>query len=189
MQLHSIYISPQSDQSTWWSLKFREKQESCNKWQVYKLKHCIIQCFILAQVSPWQLTMCDRIKQPIGPGNLKADIQRSVLPYSQKFWRGIKFGCLVVCIYNCQTKICQYFLLAYICTAILYWTTKFKSASIFAVAILSPTARFNSHQYFWLYGITCLLIWCSIGSGMFQLDSSPQNFFFSPRFFLDGIFL
>ena len=189
MQLHSRYISPQSDQSTRWSLKFREKQESCTKWQVYKLKPCIIQCFILAQVSPWQSTMCDRIKQLIGPGNLKADIQRSVLPYSRKFWRGIKFGCLAVCIYNCQTKICQYFLLTYIRTAILYRTTKFKSVSIFAVAILSPTAKFNSHQYFWLYGITCLLIWCSIGSGMFQLVSSPQKSFFLTEVFLEGIFL
>ena len=32
-------------------------------------------------------------------------------------------------------------------------TTKFKSANIFAMAILDPTAKFDSCQYFQLYGI------------------------------------
>ena len=32
--------------------------------------------------------------------------------------------------------------------AIPYWTTKFKSTNM---AIWGPTAKFNSHQYFWLY--------------------------------------
>ena len=36
--------------------------------------------------------------------------------------------------------------------AILYRTAKFKSANILAIAILSSTARFNSRQYFRLYG-------------------------------------
>ena len=35
---------------------------------------------------------------------------------------------------------------------ILYQTAKFKSANIFAVVIWGPTAKFNSHQYFRLYG-------------------------------------
>ena len=37
--------------------------------------------------------------------------------------------------------------------AIPYQTAKFKSANIFAMAILGPITKFNSRQYFWLYGI------------------------------------
>ena len=37
--------------------------------------------------------------------------------------------------------------------AILYRTAKFKSANILAIAILGSNAKFNSHQYFRLYGI------------------------------------
>ena len=37
--------------------------------------------------------------------------------------------------------------------AIPYRTTKFKSPNILATAILGSTAKFNSHQYFRLYGI------------------------------------
>ena len=36
--------------------------------------------------------------------------------------------------------------------AIPYRTAKFKSANIFAMAILGPTTKFNSCQYFRLYG-------------------------------------
>ena len=36
--------------------------------------------------------------------------------------------------------------------AIPYRTTKFKSANILAIAILGSTAKFNSRQYFRLYG-------------------------------------
>ena len=36
--------------------------------------------------------------------------------------------------------------------AILYQTAKFKSTNIFAIAILGSTAKFNSRQYFRLYG-------------------------------------
>ena len=45
------------------------------------------------------------------------------------------------------------FLLAYIHMAILYRTAKFKSANILAVAILGSTTKFNSRQYFQLYGM------------------------------------
>ena len=34
-----------------------------------------------------------------------------------------------------------------------YWTAKFKSINIFAIAIWGPLAEFNSCQYFQLYGI------------------------------------
>ena len=37
--------------------------------------------------------------------------------------------------------------------AIPYQTTQFKSTNIFAMVILGPTAKFNSRQYFRLYGI------------------------------------
>ena len=36
--------------------------------------------------------------------------------------------------------------------AILYRTAKFKSANTFEMAIWDPTAKFNSRQYFRLYG-------------------------------------
>ena len=36
--------------------------------------------------------------------------------------------------------------------AILYRAAKFKSANMFAMAIWDPTAKFNSCQYFRLYG-------------------------------------
>ena len=48
------------------------------------------------------------------------------------------------------------FLLAYICMAIPYQTTKFKSANILAIAILGSTTKFNSRQYFRLYGSTTI---------------------------------
>ena len=70
------------------------------------------------------------------------------IPYSRKI-----FGSLAVYYYNRQTKICQYILLAYIHMVILYRTAKFKSANILAITILGSTAKFNSRQYFWLYGI------------------------------------
>ena len=76
------------------------------------------------------------------------------IPYNQKIWRGIKiwqFGSLY---YNRQIKIRQNFLLAYnMCMAIPYRTTKFKSANILKIAILGSTTKFNSRQYFRLYGI------------------------------------
>ena len=37
--------------------------------------------------------------------------------------------------------------------AIPYRTAKFKSANTFVMANWDPTAKFNSRQYFWLYGI------------------------------------
>ena len=72
-----------------------------------------------------------------------------VLPYSRKIWR---FGGLYY-MYNRQIKIRQNFLLAYIRMAIPYRTAKFKSANILPIAILGSTAKFNSRQYFRLYGI------------------------------------
>ena len=50
-------------------------------------------------------------------------------------------------------KIRQNFLLAYICMAIPYGTAKFKSANILVITIWGSTAKFNSRQYFRLYGI------------------------------------
>ena len=50
--------------------------------------------------------------------------------YSRKIWRGIKYGGLVVYLCNCQIKICQYFLLAYIIRMVIpYRTTKFKDTN------------------------------------------------------------
>ena len=72
----------------------------------------------------------------------------TIIPYSQKIWR---FGSRC---YNRQIKIHHNFLLTYIIhMAIPYRTAKFKSANILPIAILGSTSKFNSRQYFWLYGI------------------------------------
>ena len=81
-----------------------------------------------------------------------------VLLYSRRIWQVIKFGGLAVYLCNCQIKIRQYFILAYIHMAIPYRTAKFKPTNMFAMAIWDPTAKFNSRQYFRLYGIRlCIL--------------------------------
>ena len=64
-----------------------------------------------------------------------------------------KFGGLAVYLNNRQIKIRQNFLLAYIRVAIPYRTAKLNSTNTFAMAIWDPTAKFNSRQYFQLYGI------------------------------------
>ena len=67
---------------------------------------------------------------------MHANVQENTvtyIPYSWKIWQAIKFGGLVVYLYR---------------------TAKFKSANIFVMAILGPTAKYNSHQYFQLYS-TC----------------------------------
>ena len=96
------------------------------------------------------------------PGNAKRSpyavfIQVCVnIPYGQKIWRGIKFGGLAVYFNNRQIKIRQNFLLAYpqyIRMAIPYRTAKLKSVNTFAMAIWDRTTKFNSRQYFRLYGI------------------------------------
>ena len=70
--------------------------------------------------------------------------------YSRKIWR----GGLVVYLCNCQIKMHQYFLLAYIIHMLIpYRTTKFKYTNSFTMVILGPTAKFNSRQYFQLYGM------------------------------------
>ena len=58
-----------------------------------------------------------------------------------------------------KLKFRQYFLLAYVHMAIPYRAAKFKSANIFAMAMLGPTAKFNSRQYFRLYGIQWFITW------------------------------
>ena len=63
------------------------------------------------------------------------------IQYSWKIWQEIKFSGLVVCLCNCQIKICQYFLLTYIHMAIPYQTAKFRSANILVMEILGPTAN------------------------------------------------
>ena len=91
------------------------------------------------------------------------------IPYSRKIWLGIKFGGLAVYLCNRQIKMRQYFILAYIHVAIPYRTAKFKSANIFAIAIWGPTAKFNSRQYFRLYGM-------HVGIETHSLASRPLPF-------------
>ena len=63
------------------------------------------------------------------------------IPYSQKIWRGIKFGSLAVYLNNRQIKIRQNFLLAYIRVAIPYQTAKLKSANTFCNGHLGPNRQ------------------------------------------------
>ena len=44
----------------------------------------------------------------------------SIIPYRWKIWWGIKFGGLAVYLHDCQIKIRQYFILAYIHMTIPY---------------------------------------------------------------------
>ena len=60
---------------------------------------------------------------------------------------------MVYIITTAKLKSAKIFLLAYIRMVIPYRTAKFKSANILAIAILGSTAKFNSRQYFRLYGI------------------------------------
>ena len=85
-------------------------------------------------------------------GSIAKFNSRQYLPYSQKIWRGIKFGGLAVYITIAKLKICQNFLLSCIRMAIPYLIAKFKSANILIIAIWGSTAKFNSRQYFRLYG-------------------------------------
>ena len=79
-----------------------------------------------------------------------ADLGNNV-PYSRKYWRGIKFGSLAVYMYITTAKLkpakISYSHIIIICMAIPYGITKFKSANILAIVILGSTAKFNSHQY------------------------------------------
>ena len=50
---------------------------------------------------------------------------------------------------------------AYVCMAIPYQTAKLKSANIIVMPVWEQTAKFNSRQYFWLYGtlfLTCITV-------------------------------
>ena len=76
------------------------------------------------------------------------------IPYSWKIWWGIKFGGLAVCLATAKLKLANtIFILAYIRMAIPYQMAKFNIFSR-AIQIQGPTAKFNSHQYFRLYGNT-----------------------------------
>ena len=82
-----------------------------------------------------------------------SDIRFVYYRIARKFAGEYKFSDLAVYLCNCQIKIRQHFLLAHICKAIPYRTAIFKSANIFSMAILGPTAKFYSRQYYRLYGM------------------------------------
>ena len=92
-----------------------------------------------------------------------------------------KFGGLAVYLNNRQIKIRQHFLLAYIRMAIPYQTAKLKSANTFAMAIWDPTAKFNSRQYFQLYGSIIALI------NNYVIVSITSTLHFSPETNFDYI--
>ena len=77
----------------------------------------------------------------------------NIILYSQKIWRGIKFGGLAVYITTAKLKSAK---ISY--SHIYVWRSrteppKFKSANILLIAIWGSTAKFNVRQYFRLYGI------------------------------------
>ena len=76
-------------------------------------------------------------------------------PYSQKIWREIKFGGLVVYITSAKLKIRQNFLLTYIRAAIPYRTAKFKSTNILAIAIWAQMPNLISAN---ISGYTIIII-------------------------------
>ena len=135
----------------------------------------------------WEHRICDTG----GPYQL---IRSIVKPVFRRFWQIInyqlhvlsklhfcgyriagKFGGLAVYLYNHQIKIRQYFLLACMHMAIPYRIAKFKSANICVMAILGPTAKFNSCQYFWLYSSRTIMAvkfqLASIASTVYSLYS------------------
>ena len=67
--------------------------------------------------------------------------------------RSPKFGSLAVYITTAKLKCTKISYSHNIRMAIPYRTAKFKSATILAIVILGSTAKFNSRQYFRLYGI------------------------------------
>ena len=72
----------------------------------------------------------------------------TIILYSQKIWRGIKFGGLAVCIKTAKLKSAKLF---YTCMYIWrYHTTKFKSTNG-VINVLGQIAKFNDRQYFQLY--------------------------------------
>ena len=76
-----------------------------------------------------------------------------LIPYSWKIWRGIKLGSLAVYITTAKLKSAKMsYLHIIIRMAIPYRTAKFKFANILATAILGSITKFNSRQYFRLYG-------------------------------------
>ena len=73
-------------------------------------------------------------------------IINKINPYSQIIWRGIKVGGLTIYHCNHQSKIY---------TRIYTHGNPLPNHQIFAMVIGGPTTKFNSHQYFRLYGYTC----------------------------------
>ena len=76
-----------------------------------------------------------------------------VLTVWPEIWHGIKFGGLAVYITTTKLKFAK---ISYL--HIYIWQSRteppnFKSANILVIAILGSTAKFNSRQYFQLYGI------------------------------------
>ena len=110
---------------------------------------CCLICTQLNNYLETPLIMILIVVLRFNPGIYCVYVRAVDVPYSRKIWR-FSGRC-----YNCQIKIRQNFQLAYIHMAILYRTAKFKSANILAIAILGSTVKFNSRQYFWIYGISC----------------------------------
>ena len=75
------------------------------------------------------------------------------IPYGRKIWWGIKSGSLAVYITTAKLKSAKISYLHIIRMAIPYRTAKFQSANILVIAIWGSTTKFNSRQYFRLYGI------------------------------------
>ena len=100
------------------------------------------------------------------------------IPYSRKIWQGIKFGRIKFTFTTARLKCTNIsYLHIYIYMAIPYHTTKLKFTNIFQQRF-APTAKFNSHQYFWLYhkySCSPLSIWLCSWMPMVTLSTMDHS--------------
>ena len=93
-----------------------------------------------------------RLRKGLGAGGRGCEATH--IPYSRKIWWGIKFGGLAVYITIAKLKSAK---ISYSHIILYVWRSRtepqnLNPSNILAIAILDLTAKFNSRQYFQLYG-------------------------------------
>ena len=117
-----------------------------------------VSLFILSLSLPGSLSfsllsLFHTLSEPSLPSSLSLSLSPSlplslsshkIILYSWKIWQEIKFGSLAVYITNAKLRSAKIsYSHIHVHMAIPYRTAKFKSANIFAIAILDSTAKFN----------------------------------------------